>query len=64
MISVLLVDDQDLVRLGLRTLLDSEEGFTVAGEARDGLEATRLVSTWALLPRLARCSPSGLRRGT
>ena len=39
MISVLLVDDQDLVRLGLRTLLDAEDGFTVAGEAADGLAA-------------------------
>ncbi|MBG0562622.1 response regulator transcription factor [Actinoplanes aureus] len=39
MISVLLVDDQDLVRLGLRTLLTSEDGFTVAGEAADGLAA-------------------------
>ncbi|NJP35047.1 response regulator [Micromonospora thermarum] len=39
MISVLLVDDQDLVRLGLRTLLDNEDGFTVAGEAADGLGA-------------------------
>jgi DNA-binding NarL/FixJ family response regulator len=42
-ISVLLVDDQDLVRLGLRTLLESEDGFTVAGEARDGLEAVTLA---------------------
>jgi DNA-binding NarL/FixJ family response regulator len=39
MISVLLVDDQDLVRLGLRALFDSEDGFTVAGEAADGLAA-------------------------
>lgn len=39
MISVLIVDDQDLIRLGLRTLLTSEDGMTVAGEAADGLEA-------------------------
>jgi DNA-binding NarL/FixJ family response regulator len=39
MISVLIVDDQDLIRLGLRTLISSEEGFSVAGEAADGLEA-------------------------
>jgi DNA-binding NarL/FixJ family response regulator len=38
-ISVLLVDDQDLVRMGLRTLFDSEDGYTVAGEAADGLSA-------------------------
>jgi DNA-binding NarL/FixJ family response regulator len=39
MISVLIVDDQDLIRLGLRTLVDSEDGMAVAGEAADGLEA-------------------------
>jgi DNA-binding NarL/FixJ family response regulator len=37
--SVLVVDDQDLVRLGLRTLLDNEDDLTVAGEAADGLAA-------------------------
>ncbi|ODU06350.1 MAG: DNA-binding response regulator [Pseudonocardia sp. SCN 72-86] len=39
MIRVLLVDDQDLVRMGLRALLDAAEGFEVAGEAADGLAA-------------------------
>ncbi len=39
MISVLLVDDQDLVRLGLRALFDASAGFAVAGEAADGLGA-------------------------
>ena len=39
MITVLIVDDQDLIRLGLRTLVDSEDGLAVAGEAADGLEA-------------------------
>ena len=39
MISVLIVDDQDLVRLGLRTLIESEEDLSVAGEAADGLAA-------------------------
>ena len=39
MTSVLVVDDQDLVRLGLRTLLDNEDDLTVAGEAADGLAA-------------------------
>ena len=37
MISVLIVDDQDLVRLGLRTLVASEDDLAVAGEAADGL---------------------------
>jgi DNA-binding NarL/FixJ family response regulator len=45
-ISVLLVDDQDLVRMGLRTLFDSEDGFTVVGEAADGSAAVeRAVAT-------------------
>ena len=39
MIGVMLVDDQDLVRIGLRTLLENEDGFEVAGEAADGLAA-------------------------
>jgi DNA-binding NarL/FixJ family response regulator len=39
MTSVLIVDDQELVRLGLRTLVASEADLTVAGEAADGLEA-------------------------
>ncbi|HLS62376.1 MAG TPA: response regulator transcription factor [Ruania sp.] len=41
MISVLLVDDQDLVRIGLRTLLENERGLTVAGEAADGIAAVQ-----------------------
>lgn len=41
---VLLVDDQDLVRLGLRTLLDAEDGFEVAGEAADGLTALEVAA--------------------
>ena len=39
MISVLLVDDQDLVRMGLRALLSGEEDTRVAGEAADGIAA-------------------------
>jgi DNA-binding NarL/FixJ family response regulator len=45
MITVLVADDQDLVRLGLRTLLTSEDGFTVAGEAADGLAAVAMAET-------------------
>ncbi|MPY79702.1 MAG: response regulator [Actinophytocola sp.] len=37
MISVLIADDQDVVRLGLRTLVDSEDDLAVAAEAADGL---------------------------
>jgi len=36
---VLLADDQDLVRAGLRMLIDAEEDLEVAGEASDGRHA-------------------------
>lgn len=36
MIRVLLVDDQPLVRTGLRGILRPEYGFTVVGECGDG----------------------------
>ena len=39
MISVLLADDQLLVRAGFRALLDAEPDIEVVGEAADGLEA-------------------------
>jgi DNA-binding NarL/FixJ family response regulator len=39
MITVLIVDDQELVRLGLRTLIDNEDDLTCVGEAADGLAA-------------------------
>ncbi|QHC57250.1 response regulator transcription factor [Rathayibacter sp. VKM Ac-2760] len=38
-IRVLLVDDQELVRAGFRTILESEPGIVVVGEARTGIEA-------------------------
>ncbi len=39
MISVLIADDQDLVREGLRMLLEAEPDITVAGEAGTGTQA-------------------------
>jgi len=39
MTSVLIVDDQELVRLGLRTRVSSEDDLSVAGAAADGLDA-------------------------
>jgi DNA-binding NarL/FixJ family response regulator len=42
-ISVLLVDDQDLFREGVRVIVDAQEGMSVAGAAADGAEAVRLV---------------------
>ncbi|HEU4568350.1 MAG TPA: response regulator transcription factor [Marmoricola sp.] len=43
MTSVLVADDQALVRDGLRLILDVEDGVEVVGEARDGREAVGLV---------------------
>jgi two-component system, NarL family, response regulator DevR len=40
-IHVLLADDHDLVRAGLKTALRGHDEFSVVGEARDGNEAVR-----------------------
>jgi DNA-binding NarL/FixJ family response regulator len=44
MIRLLLVDDQLLVRQGLRVLLEAEADFTVVGEAENGHQAIAQVS--------------------
>lgn len=44
MIRVAIVDDHDLVREGLRAILEKEPGFEVVGEAGDGHEAIQLVN--------------------
>lgn len=38
-VRVLLVDDQELIRVGFRLVLDAEEDIDVVGEASDGREA-------------------------
>jgi DNA-binding NarL/FixJ family response regulator len=48
MTGVLVVDDQDLIRVGLRKILEIEPGTTVVGEAVDGADAVR--QTRALRP--------------
>jgi DNA-binding NarL/FixJ family response regulator len=42
-ISVVLADDQAVVRAGFRTILTAEPDITVAGEASDGAQAVRLA---------------------
>jgi DNA-binding NarL/FixJ family response regulator len=42
-ISILLVDDQPLLRMGFRLILEGEEDLRIVGEASDGAEAVRLV---------------------
>ena len=41
-IRILLADDHNLLRDGLRLLLERQEGFAVVAEASDGREAVRL----------------------
>ncbi len=43
MIGLLLVDDEELVRAGLRVILDAEPDLEVRGEASDGSEVPGLV---------------------
>jgi DNA-binding NarL/FixJ family response regulator len=43
-ISVILVDDQPLLRKGFRMVLEEEPGITVVGEASDGAAALDLVT--------------------
>lgn len=42
-IRVLIADDQDLVRTGLRMILDAQPGIEVVGDASDGLQAVELA---------------------
>ncbi len=48
MIRVLLVDDQRLMREGIRLILSHTENFTIVGEASNGIEA--IAQTEALQP--------------
>ena len=43
MIRVMLVDDQAMVRVGFRMIIETEPDMSVVGEASDGREAIDLV---------------------
>ncbi len=43
-IRVVVVDAHDVIRAGMRSLIDSEPGYVVVGEASDGREAIKLVA--------------------
>jgi DNA-binding NarL/FixJ family response regulator len=49
-IRILLADDHQLFREGVRALIDSRDDMTVVGEARDGRECVRLAH--ALVPSI------------
>ena len=42
-VRLLLVDDDDLVRMGLKMILESDPDLEVLGEAENGLQAVRMV---------------------
>ncbi|MEV6172793.1 response regulator transcription factor [Streptomyces sp. NPDC051954] len=46
-LSVLVVDDQGVVRAGFAAVIDAEEDMTVVGEAADGVAAVRLAEELA-----------------
>jgi two-component system, NarL family, response regulator NreC len=43
MINIILADDHQVVRKGLRALLSTEQDFNIVGEAGNGLETVKLV---------------------
>lgn len=50
LITILLADDHDVVRRGMKMLLEDEEGIQVIGEASDGLDAIEKVKM--LMPKV------------
>jgi DNA-binding NarL/FixJ family response regulator len=46
-VRIVLVDDDQLVRVGLRMLLSGDDGLVVVGEAGDGLEAEGVIASTA-----------------
>lgn len=45
-ISVLLVDDHEMVRIGLAAVLDTEDGIEVVGEASNGHDGVRFATNY------------------
>jgi NarL family two-component system response regulator LiaR len=46
-IKVLLVDDHEMVRIGLAAVLDTEDGIEVVGEASNGYDGIRLAQAYS-----------------
>lgn len=45
-IRVLLVDDHEMVRIGLAAVLDTEDGIEIVGEAGNGMDGLRLAKAY------------------
>ncbi|HEY0188516.1 MAG TPA: response regulator transcription factor [Cellulomonas sp.] len=45
MTSVLIVDDQSMIRMGLRTILEAQAGLTVEADVGDGLSALAVLAS-------------------
>lgn len=45
MVRVMLVDDQEMIRLGLRTIIDAHPDLSVVAESPDGLHALRALES-------------------
>lgn len=52
MIALMLVDDHELVRTGIRRLLEDQEGLIIMGEASSGEEAMELLKTCDACPQV------------
>src|SRR5262245_43027685 len=46
-IRILIADDHDIVRRGLRPIIESQPGWEICGEARNGREAVNLAESLA-----------------
>lgn len=44
-VSVLIADDHEIVRQGIRTIVESRSDFSVCGEASDGRQAVQMAAT-------------------
>jgi DNA-binding NarL/FixJ family response regulator len=54
---ILLVDDQELLRMGFRMVLDAQSDLEVVGEAADGAEGVKLAGEQHGDPRLETLTP-------
>lgn len=64
MISVAIADDQPLIRMGLRALIETEPDLSLAGEAEDGrqiLDLARRVHPGVILMDLRMPGLNGLQ---